>query len=504
MSATGRSMSMSEFMDKQIMDLSKSNLNEDVIDLVDPHESTTNKEEIDPTSNFESIRPTGIELDRDDHINTGVRVWKSADSIAEVSGIAIKNYDSLGSTGPSKFTTEKDRIDHNAVLTSEIEGIMRIHTESLMNALNGLSARLSQFESRSRHLENSVDDLKLSIGNNHGIADGRLRQIENVLREVQSSVQDIKDKQDVTDAHIQLSIMQISKTGQQSQSETAAASAPESNLPHLPPAAIPQAPPSFQTVNASLSGHLIPPGQISSVPQGDPYFLPQPVQIQDATVPQYQQHLQPPPMLIAPPQQQYQQPQETAPYPPPPQTYQSSLLQQHQQQQQPPPTKLPSGAPFQQFYGAPYDHHSPSSRLGSGFPPTSYEQASPGNGDAYPPPYRGSPQYGADFSKQQQSSVPPPSQGGGGYNQLPSARILPKALPTASPVGGGGDGSSSGGGGNRVPVDDVVDKVTTMGFPRDQVRAIVRKLTENGQSVDLNTVLDKLMNDGEGGWYGRR
>lgn len=61
--------------------------------------------------------------------------------------------------------------------------------------------------------------------------------------------------------------------------------------------------------------------------------------------------------------------------------------------------------------------------------------------------------------------------------------------------------------GNRPPVDDVVDKVASMGFPRDQVRATVRKLTENGQSVDLNAVLDKLMNDSNvqppRGWFGR-
>lgn len=91
------------------------------------------------------------------------------------------------------------------------------------------------------------------------------------------------------------------------------------------------------------------------------------------------------------------------------------------------------------------------------------------------------------------------------YPQLPTARVLPQALPTATGVGGGGSGS--GGSGNRVPIDDVVDKLSTMGFTRDQVRATVRKLTENGQSVDLNVVLDKLMNEGEGqpqrGWYGR-
>lgn len=90
------------------------------------------------------------------------------------------------------------------------------------------------------------------------------------------------------------------------------------------------------------------------------------------------------------------------------------------------------------------------------------------------------------------------------YSHLPTAKILPPAIPTASAIGGG---SGSGGSGNRVPIDDVIDKVTNMGFPRDHVRATVRRLTENGQSVDLNVVLDKLMNDGDvqppKGWFGR-
>lgn len=94
------------------------------------------------------------------------------------------------------------------------------------------------------------------------------------------------------------------------------------------------------------------------------------------------------------------------------------------------------------------------------------------------------------------------SSAGGNYSRLPTAKILPQA------AGSIGSGSSSG---NKVPVDDVVEKVATMGFSREQVRAAVRKLTENGQSVDLNVVLDKLMNEGGGGdmiqpqkgWFGR-
>lgn len=112
-----------------------------------------------------------------------------------------------------------------------------------------------------------------------------------------------------------------------------------------------------------------------------------------------------------------------------------------------------------------------------------------------PYPYTGSPM----------ASAKPPhiSSSGTGYPQLSNSRPLPHALPTASDRGSSSPRSES-----RVPIDDVIDRVTTMGFPKEQVRATVKKLTENGQAVDLNVVLDKLMNEGggapPGGWYGGR
>lgn len=147
----------------------------------------------------------------------------------------------------------------------------------------------------------------------------------------------------------------------------------------------------------------------------------------------------------------------------------------------------------------------PSNRPGPGFSGTFGPPA--GSGEQYP--YGSSSlQYGSSPPvKPQQMSSPAIGHSSGGsstYPQLPTARILPHAVPTASGVGSGPGSPVSG---NKVPIDDVVDKVTNMGFSRDQVRATVRKLTENGQSVDLNVVLDKLMNDGEvqppRGWFGR-
>lgn len=143
-----------------------------------------------------------------------------------------------------------------------------------------------------------------------------------------------------------------------------------------------------------------------------------------------------------------------------------------------------------------------SSRSSSSF--SSGYSAPPGPVEPYH--YGGSPQYGATSGLKPQAPSPAvaPLSSGSGYPQLPTARVLPHALPTASGVSG--SSGSAGGTGNRVPMDDVVDKVATMGFPRDHVRATVRKLTENGQSVDLNVVLDKLMNESDiqpRGWYGR-
>lgn len=67
---------------------------------------------------------------------------------------------------------------------SEIDRTMKKHADSLLHALEGVSARLTQLDSRTRNLEESVDDLKVSVGHNYGTTDGKMRQLENILRDV--------------------------------------------------------------------------------------------------------------------------------------------------------------------------------------------------------------------------------------------------------------------------------------------------------------------------------
>ncbi|KAK7266051.1 hypothetical protein RIF29_18690 [Crotalaria pallida] len=593
-------MNTTPFMDKQIMDLTygsphhhnqnqNQTNNKDFIDLMkhqnddvqhhhhDPEEEKEeeetnnihNKDDIVPSYDFQPIRPlssSNYSSAPDFGAAFSKPTWNTSDNSnpnpnpnPNSSNPVIKSYSSLDSIEPAKVIVEKDRNAFDSSILSEIDRTMKKHTDNLLHVLEGVSARLTQLESRTHHFENAVDDLKVSVGNNHGSTDGKLRQLENILREVQTGVQTIKDKQDIVEAQLQLAKLQVSpKMDQPSETQTsattdpvhqAAASAPLQSQQHLPSNVnLPQPVPAVHPPNAppqlppqqGLPPPVFPQNQIPPAPQRDPYFPQVPsVPSQETPNQQYQLPLtqQPHPQPGAPPNQQYQQaphpqyPPQQPPHLPQqqpshspvnPSQLQSSLGSHHVEeipyvssQNYPPnlrqpPSQLPSGPPpSQQFYGAPPPHAAyepPSSRSGSGFS-SGYGALSGPSGPAEQYRYGGSPQYSGSSAPKppQLPNVSVGSSGGTGYPQLPTARVLPQALPTAS-VASSGPGSP--GTGNRVSIDDVVDKVASMGFPRDYVRATVRKLTENGQSVDLNAVLDKLMNDGEnqpprGGWFGR-
>ncbi|KAG8637811.1 hypothetical protein MANES_15G166300v8 [Manihot esculenta] len=517
------------------------------------------KEEIIPSYDFQPIRSIASSLNS---------------SIAGLGAptTASKNYGSLDSIEPARAIVEKDQNASHVAILSEVDETMKRHAENLVHILEGVSAQLIQLETRTRHLENSVDDLKLSVGNNHGSTDGKMRHLENILREVQSGVYLLKEKQEVVEAQLQIAKLQVSK-GDQQQSEIQnsvhmdtvqqaasappqshqqlqqvasappqshqhlqqAASAPPQSHQQLPPVSFPQSippvPPAAVPPVPISQQNLPPPtplpnqlsqSQIPPVHQREPYYSP-PGQMQEPPNPQFQaspSQQQPHLSLTAPPHQSYQLASQAQYHQPPnlpqPEAQRSVSIGHHAEevpyvpsQSYPPSLRQSSshpasGAPSSpQFYGASHIFELPSTRPNSGFS-AGY---GPSSGPTEPYAYGKIPsQYGSNppMKPQQLSSLAVSHSGGSGYPQLPTARILPQALPTASGVSGG---SGSSGTGNRVPIDDVVDKVTSMGFPREHVRATVRKLTENGQSVDLNVVLDKLMNDGDvqpqRSWFGR-
>lgn len=73
---------------------------------------------------------------------------------------------------------------YGAATVAEIDCTVKKYADNLLHALEGVSVRLSQLESRTHHIESSMDDLKFVIGNSAGATDGKLLQFENILHEV--------------------------------------------------------------------------------------------------------------------------------------------------------------------------------------------------------------------------------------------------------------------------------------------------------------------------------
>ncbi|KAK3228136.1 hypothetical protein Dsin_007998 [Dipteronia sinensis] len=478
-----------------------------------------------------------------------------------------------------------------ADLVSEIDHKIKEQIDNVLYAVEGLSARVTQLETRTCKMENTVDDLKESIEYNHGRTDGKLRELENILREVVGGVKDLKDKQEIAEAQLQLAKLQLSMGNPQFGKQNSAAEADstrqdQSFIPQqsyqLPPDPVPclQQPAALASGFPQNLQHQNPlPATVATAPQLPPqlpqkvmpsisstltpeashlqYHMPSTQQSQLSSPVPYQSQQSAPPEIT---NQQYHMTSTQQSQPPPPalhQSYQQTSLdttnqQYHmtptQQSPLPPAQYQPTPRPPISQLSQPPQLHPPSSTVYaqahsslshqpeevSYFPSQSIQKSSQPPGGFFPPQrfYDGSTQqtneqppsrpysefpsgylkpsedsysnnlyrYGSSpFSSStsnmkplRPSPSPSVSHSGISTSRLPTAKILPEALPTASIVE---SGSPSGASTNRVPVDEVIDNVAAMGFRRDTVRATVRKLTENGQSVDLNVVLDKLMNN---------
>lgn len=84
----------------------------------------------------------------------------------------------------TKVSHVEEKGTHSAATVADIDHTVKKYVDNLLHALDGVSSRLSQLESRTHRLESSVDELKVVMGNFNGSTDGKLRQFENILREV--------------------------------------------------------------------------------------------------------------------------------------------------------------------------------------------------------------------------------------------------------------------------------------------------------------------------------
>ncbi|KAL6607766.1 hypothetical protein ACP70R_040829 [Stipagrostis hirtigluma subsp. patula] len=538
--------------------------------------SGSGADEVLPSYDFQPIRSAAAGSP------PAAAAWGSLDSKEPSSSVKSSlTMQSAGALEPhvlKKVSHEEERSNYSAVTIVDIDRTMKKYADNLLHALESVSSRLSQLEDRTHHLESSVGELKLTIGNYNGGTDGKLRQFENTLREVQVGVQILRDKQEIVETQVQLAKLQVPKAEDAQSENTGAGQADSRQQPTpsqptiqpqnqaLPPAQpsatmlalpAPTAPPPPQLQNQPPSQfpvHL-PHSQVPSVPPAQPpsvptipqeSYYPPSAQPSEATHQQYQAPPAPQPQAPPPPPQQYQTPPAPQPQapPPPPQQYQTSphyaqysqppppasvnppaapppsvpIPQQPEepalygppaqgyppQNIRPPPPYMPQpGGSAPPFYGPnPGMYEPPAVRPNSGPLPPYNTGYKPQGGGGFPESYgyTGSPSHhGSAGMKSPFAPAGASSGGSGNYGRLPTAQVLPQAAPVSS--------TPSASSGTKVPIDDVVEKVATMGFSREQVRATVRRLTEKGQNVDLNVVLDKLMNDTDAqpqrSWYGR-
>ncbi|KAF8005918.1 hypothetical protein BT93_K0259 [Corymbia citriodora subsp. variegata] len=489
----------------------------------------------------------------------------------------------------------KERVSLNETLISLIEHKMKEHNDKVLHAVEGVSARLSQLETRTRQLENAVEDMKESLEYNHGKTDGKLRELENLLREVHGCTRDLRDKEDIAQAQLQILKLQILKSearekkkenptqtnlGQQNKtrqfteplpvpavcSQQFASSLPyvSTNLPHSDASTIPMGiPPQLPSHLAQNTSPFVSLPELNSQP---PTLPPQNSHQQHHTP--LVSHLQPTPSVpYFPSSPAVPYPSEPSPMPQDfrlplsygavaPQThfhdiYHEPLISHSQPAPQGPPLpsssalQFPSNpAPTPQDFGLPLPynvpsaqpHHEPthdrnelpympsqnypqSTHALPGMPFISSHQLHSPFAKTYDQPasrpypellgrYRSAGgssnfnnidprgKYNSGHGNSSAGTSSPPAPGiGNDYSQLPVARVLPHALPTASPIGS--ESSSGETRGNRAPMDDVIDKAVAMGFRRDLVRATANRLEAKGQHPDLNLLLDTLMSTGE-------
>eukprot|EP00245_Coleochaete_scutata_P005927 TRINITY_DN19935_c0_g1_i1.p1 TRINITY_DN19935_c0_g1~~TRINITY_DN19935_c0_g1_i1.p1 ORF type:complete len:564 (+),score=119.23 TRINITY_DN19935_c0_g1_i1:102-1793(+) len=426
------------------------------------------------------------------------------------------------------------------LMMAAVDKVMKKYADNMLLMLDGINGRLGNVEQSVHQMQSQVEQLQKTSADNHGEIDGHSRMLENMLREVQRSLQVLRDKQELAEAQAELS--KLAK---------AASVGAGNEEPSLPASAPAQAASIPQPANVAPSAPLVPqPGsEMSSAPpyaRGQLMQLPAPPQQSHQAMlssttgaPFEQSHLQPqlqPPVPPPQPQASQQQPQ-----------HYHQVPAQHQGPQQ--PGLMPTQSPGLQYGQQPY--HQLQQQPSPGMPPNPTQGPAPpmpmpqpyGQQPGVEPSYMGNnygsqpqqpphPQYGGPQQQLQEPprmsnpvphggygmNVPPqygqeapyappqglprsqmlqpsasaqPATGPGGYPRLQTA--LPVSNPSGPPAASSSTAPLST---SRVPIDKVIDDVAAMGFSKAEVGAVVKKLTENGQSVDLNVVLDKLMNGG--------
>ncbi|XP_074571697.1 uncharacterized protein LOC141828215 [Curcuma longa] len=439
---------------------------------------------------------------------------------------------------------EQEDYSREGVLPS-VEKCMKKYADNLLRSLDGICGRLSQLEIVCYKLERSVGELRADFSHDQSEKDVKFKFLEKHLQEVHRSVQVLRDKQELVET--QRELVKLAQKAPEKNENTNVREASEPKSQNEKPdtgnqqlaLALPRQ--TDQTVLPAVTSQQVQRYKELSIPQQAP--APPNIQ-QDQVMPNqvsnyYGQHqtvlqdqrnqpVQPEPQYIQPGSQLQDRPHQAPPQLPlsvnqnPPPSFPQYLQQlppqpdQHLQQQtasqaqirSPPP---PSYTPYPSQPVNPGPETFPSSM------PTQVPNpviAHPGGNrpEAFPYGYGGSgstvsqpslplhhgiqrpmhppvsqssfaPQLGKGGSYVSTPPYPPPSHKIQGYNaaysyppsNLPAARNQQVPRPT-----------------HNHPYGEMIEKAISMGFDRNQVINVVQRMSDSGQPLDFNSLLDRL------------
>ncbi|KAL7605892.1 hypothetical protein Lser_V15G16875 [Lactuca serriola] len=415
---------------------------------------------------------------------------------------------------PVSSYSPPDDSGNQDVVVAAVERSMKKHSENLMRFLEGLSSRLSQLELYCYNVDKSIGEMRSDLARDHGESETKLKFLEKHLQEVHRSVQIIRDKQELADTQKELAKLQLAHKESESQ-KTEEVSTPSSDkrndnfpeghnqqlalalpqLPAPPPAA--HQPPMSQPQTYYLSPAPTPNHYL----QQDPHYQ---TQVTQPPPPRSQLSQPPPPQYQQQWAQQMQPPPQPAVRPPSPAQVFPPYLSS-QQVNSPAPENLPNSMPM-----PPY----------SGVPQPTYGRTNPGQPQPQPQPQPPLQHMKPGFGGQAADGY---AASGNAYMMYESegGRVVPQQHPTHSthfpqPVYPPSQQQQSSGGSMMArppqqfmrshPYNELIDKLGSMGYRGEHVMGVIQRLEESGQTVDFNTVLDRLNAHPSGasqrGWSG--
>ena len=343
------------------------------------------------------------------------------------------------------------------VVAGPQERMQKKYADDMMRVLEAVTIRLERLETSQERAAEALTELKTTVGElkqsteaaYRSVSD-RASQFESTLGSAAENVQALRDKQvlveeqqrlaesTLAEAHAELArvkdvarsvakevVREVQEQARQSSAPEEAAVAAEA------PAAPVQAPQQVQAPQPPASPEL---PHAYSAPQQPPpsAYSPQAPQMAYANAPPPAQQggypsPGPPPFAPPPPAAPYPPMPMYAPPPPGAGMYGAPPQGMHGEMHPPPPPQMLASPPPQMDYG------------GYGAPPP-------------PPP----PQHGHGGGQYHYAPPPPPR----GAPPTPPAQLAT----------------------SKVPIEKVIDDLSAMGFTRDEVRGVIRSLTENGQA----------------------